>query len=391
NVIAVCNNYINNCGGGLEEAQLKPECYTSNKAKLCRARLTKCENFKKSFSEEEVKKILKLPVPEDKVNDIIKVNDDDESIQNLAKLRRLFTSTMSSFNSVGISNGLPFSFVKNEETKVLFEFVAPGLILPNHKAISGRILNDTAKSLQHNIVKIAANDKDGVTAVFDGWTNSRTTDVIQRIEELMEDAKQKNVCIKAFISDSAGEYVAARWQMRRKYSSKIFLPYMAHQMNLIFGEIFKEQELYQRISNKAVRLVSEDLYDLETFLQFKDNLVNYWDYTAGELAKVAIHIHGVCVNSASVERLWSSMATPIVEDDNLNSPEFNNLSENNLLVSDDDNGKNENNNVDLNNFFESYTEEQEQEWNIFVREWIEAIEHENMFDHSEVEIFLDNG
>ena len=26
-----------------------------------------------------------------------------------------------------------------------------------------------------------------------------------------------------------------------------------------------------------------------------------------ELAKVAIHIHGICVNSASVERLWSSM------------------------------------------------------------------------------------
>jgi hypothetical protein len=44
--------------------------------------------------------------------------------------------------------------------------------------------------------------------------------------------------------------------MRRKYPSKIFLPCMAHQMNLIFGEIFKEQELYQRISNEAVRLVS---------------------------------------------------------------------------------------------------------------------------------------
>jgi hypothetical protein len=84
------------------------------------------------------------------------------------------------------------------------------------------------------------------------------------------------------------------------------------------------------------------------------------------------------------------IATPIVEDDNLNSPEFNNLSEDDLLVSDDDNGENENNNVALNNFSEPYTEEQEQEWNIFVREWIEAIERENMFDHSEDEIFLDN-
>lgn len=40
--------------------------------------------------------------------------------------------------------------------------------------------------------------------------------------------------------------------MRRQYPSKIFLPCMAHQMNLIFGEIFKEQALYQRISKEAV-------------------------------------------------------------------------------------------------------------------------------------------
>ena len=44
--------------------------------------------------------------------------------------------------------------------------------------------------------------------------------------------------------------------MRKQYPSKIFLPCMAHQMNLIFGEIFKEQALYQRILKEAVRLVS---------------------------------------------------------------------------------------------------------------------------------------
>jgi hypothetical protein len=270
NAFAVCNSCISNCDGGLEEAKLKPECYTSNKAKLCRAHLAKCENFKKSFSEEEIKEILKLPVPEDKVSDIIEVDNDDEAIQNLAKRRKLSTSTVSSFNSVGsqqksltsyyrrqmsandipkfeqlfirmtVSNGLPFSFAENEETKALFEFVAPGLVLPKRKIIGGRILNDAAKSLQYNIVKIAANDKDGVTATFDGWTNvkmeqlwgvvfitskgqplvwgaheisaerSRTTDVIRHIKEMTEDAKNKNVYIKAFVSDSAGEYAAAR-------------------------------------------------------------------------------------------------------------------------------------------------------------------------------------
>lgn len=53
-----------------------------------------------------------------------------------------------------------------------------------------------------------------------------------------------------------------------------------------------------------------DPYDDNSFLQFKGNVVNFWESTIGvgpELAKVAIHIHSVCVNSASVERLWSSM------------------------------------------------------------------------------------
>jgi len=31
---------------------------------------------------------------------------------------------------------------------------------------------------------------------------------------------------------------------------------MAHQMNLIFGEIFKESELYRRTSKEAIRIVS---------------------------------------------------------------------------------------------------------------------------------------
>lgn len=55
----------------------------------------------------------------------------------------------------------------------------------------------------------------------------------------------------------------------------------------------------------------EDPYDIETFLQFNDNLINYWDFTSGvglELAKLATHFHSICVNSALVERLWSNMS-----------------------------------------------------------------------------------
>ena len=65
NAIAVCNCCIRKYGG-LGIAQLKPECCTVNRARLCRTHLSKCEAFHESYSEEEVKKILALPVPEDK-------------------------------------------------------------------------------------------------------------------------------------------------------------------------------------------------------------------------------------------------------------------------------------------------------------------------------------
>jgi hypothetical protein len=83
------------------------------------------------------------------------------------------------------------------------------------------------------------------------------------------------------------------------------------------------------------------------------------------------------------------IATPIIEEDNINDPEFNNISDDDLIVSDDDNGEDESNNLVLSDSSEPHTEEHEQEWNIFVKEWIEAVERENSFDHSEDEILLD--
>ena len=40
---------------------------------------------------------------------------------------------------------------------------------------------------------------------------SRTEDVIRHIEQLMDEANKQKINIKAFVSDSAGEYAAARW------------------------------------------------------------------------------------------------------------------------------------------------------------------------------------
>ena len=47
-----------------------------------------------------------------------------------------------------------------------------------------------------------------------------------------------------------------RRQLRVEYPDKVFLPCMAHQMNLVVGDIFKESTQYKQISKDAVRVVS---------------------------------------------------------------------------------------------------------------------------------------
>ena len=44
--------------------------------------------------------------------------------------------------------------------------------------------------------------------------------------------------------------------MRVEYKDKIFLPCMAHQINLVVGDIFKESDKYKNASAKAIKIVS---------------------------------------------------------------------------------------------------------------------------------------
>jgi hypothetical protein len=140
-----------------------------------------------------------------------------------------------------ISNGLPFTFVENKETIAVFDFISPGIQLPKRKALAGKILEKSSQTFQENITKLAKQDHDGVTATFDGWSNvkqehiwgvilittsgrpliwgaynisserSKAENVIKYIEKLMDETEKEHINIKAFISDSAGEYSAARY------------------------------------------------------------------------------------------------------------------------------------------------------------------------------------
>ncbi|CAG8842820.1 12980_t:CDS:1, partial [Racocetra persica] len=139
-----------------------------------------------------------------------------------------------------VSNGLPFTFMENYETQEVFHFIAPSLKLPNRRAVSNRILPRYSEKLGEEIQQRARADKIGVTAAFDGWTNikqehlfgvvlitsqgealiwnshdisdqrSRTEDVKLLIKEIMNNVQEKDIKINCYVSDSAGEYAAAR-------------------------------------------------------------------------------------------------------------------------------------------------------------------------------------
>ena len=70
-----------------------------------------------------------------------------------------------------VSNGLPFTFMENQETQDVFNFIMPTLKLPNRRAISDQILSKASTTLTENISQRVRADKIGVTAAFDGWTN----------------------------------------------------------------------------------------------------------------------------------------------------------------------------------------------------------------------------
>ncbi|CAG8801313.1 10611_t:CDS:2, partial [Cetraspora pellucida] len=109
-----------------------------------------------------------------------------------------------------VSNCLSFIFMKNQKTQDVFNYIAPVLKLSNRHAIN----------------------KIGVIAVFNGWMN----------------IKQKHLFGIVLIT-SQGK---ALHQLRVEYPNKVFMPYMAHQMNLVFSDIFKVSDIFNASSKKTI-------------------------------------------------------------------------------------------------------------------------------------------
>ena len=51
-------------------------------------------------------------------------------------------------------------------------------------------------------------------------------------------------------------------------------------------------------------------FNSETYIQFNENIIDFWESAKGlapELTRLALQLFGICINAASVERLWSNM------------------------------------------------------------------------------------
>lgn len=141
---------------------------------------------------------------------------------------------------VTVANGFPFQWIDHPATLELFEFLNPRLILPNRKALSGRILTRETENLNTLRDEKLINDKIGVVLAFDGWKNilnqhifgalfilssgeiliwdasdisserERLIEVMPKITGLIQEIKRLGINLNAIVSDSALAYAAAR-------------------------------------------------------------------------------------------------------------------------------------------------------------------------------------
>ena len=139
-----------------------------------------------------------------------------------------------------VSCGWALSWVNNPEAKELFNFLNPHLKLPDRRELGGNILTKAVEKTDDAMNIALKEDPVGVTLTFDGWTNVKNEQllgsvlitsegrpyvwkavdisterenhikVIEKIESMLTDLKEKEITVCAIVTDSAGAYAAAR-------------------------------------------------------------------------------------------------------------------------------------------------------------------------------------
>ncbi|CAG8606161.1 1650_t:CDS:2, partial [Scutellospora calospora] len=245
--------------------------------------------------------------------------------------------------------------IKKESSIAMLKFKNSNIVLPSCYTLEGRILNNATKEL-HSELTIKAN-------------NNQMVNIIPKIITLLEDLQSKQIKVAAIISDSASAYAVASFykalgsflrskasliSLAAKYVSpeddNLTLPsnicepigdnnwwntiselhillaplsLCLNQLQTDTARLYEEQPLlilsyllHSDIHLTRFNLPIDDYRD-EVFPfsknewnQFEGDILKYWKYCAEicyELSSVALRLHGILINSVSVERLFSSI------------------------------------------------------------------------------------
>ncbi|CAG8714204.1 5437_t:CDS:2 [Cetraspora pellucida] len=192
----------------------------TNKANLCYNHLKFCPYFAQKYSFEELEKILQI---NNESNSESSEEDSDDDIV------------------------------------AAFKLVNPEIKLPSCHKLSESILKKEVNIMKEQFELIVKDDNTGITLIFDGWKNVVKQKIMGTVLITSKgkaiDLAIKDINVISVISDSAGENVKSRKELRLQYTNIVFLPCFAHQANLCVADIFKSSERYNEISNKAVKII----------------------------------------------------------------------------------------------------------------------------------------
>ncbi|CAG8822025.1 6066_t:CDS:2, partial [Gigaspora margarita] len=149
NALAICKWCIRKFG--LSAAQQDSNCYTVNRAHI------------ESDTNESLNLRTNSAISITSSHSVISTTSSHPSINSQQSAITNFICRPLSVNNqlrfeqlllrMIVSNALSFTFVENEDTIAVFEFLVPGIKLLKRKVIGGKVLMKSAQLLQNNIIK----------------------------------------------------------------------------------------------------------------------------------------------------------------------------------------------------------------------------------------------
>ncbi|CAB4374853.1 unnamed protein product [Rhizophagus irregularis] len=295
----------------------------------------KCDNFFAKTNEEKREKIFAILQPNN--NDVLSIIPQKRSYSISSQTSQVSLASSSSHK------------VNKPEAKKLFDFLNPFLKLPDRHVLGGDILKqvvaDSDKAMETAIKEnpVASNGKPYVWKAVDiSSERENYTAVIEKTEAMLTDLLKTQQALQILAINFKPPIVETHWRQGEALTlpceifeiidSSIFWDHITLINNILEpyckllnvlqcdkARLFQLMYYYRAWSGKESKCILREFddfwlakypFDLESYRQFNDDIWRYWCYVSvstNELGLVAYRIFSICVNAASVERLWSCM------------------------------------------------------------------------------------